>query len=93
MSTHDFLDVISVFADIALIIFAASKLHRMPQDYDNRPVVMGIIAGIAMLMMHVTGLTDKSQFSHDIRAMCWQFLSLVSEVTIIKLIVSIPSKK
>ncbi|MGL5654002.1 MAG: hypothetical protein ACRDC5_06075 [Vibrio sp.] len=93
MSVHDFLAIISIFADIALIALSGSKLHRMSEDYDNRPVVMGLIVGFAMLIMHLTGFADKSSANHSLRVMCWQLLQLITEVTMIKLVISIPSKK
>lgn len=93
MSISDFLTVVSIFADVALIITAASKMQRMSDDFDNRPVVMSIFIGIAMLIMHGTYFAGWRVNGSEVRVMSWLVIQLGAELTIIRLIGQIPYKK
>lgn len=93
MSITDFLTVISIFADVALITAAISKITRMADEFDNRPVVMSVFIGFAMLVMHLTYFAGWRVHGTEVRVMSWLIIQFGAELAIIRLIGQIPSKK
>jgi len=82
MSVADFLYIIAVFADIALVFMCCFKLAKLHDDSDSRCVVMSLITGIAMLAMHTLQIGTKPTDA-DIQQLAWQLLQVVIPITML----------
>ncbi len=83
MSVQDFLYIIASVMDMSLIVLATSALHRAPQGVDSKLIVMPLLTGIAMLVMHSTGVIGGAAVNYDIRSLSWQLLNILVSMTMI----------
>lgn len=92
MTVFSFLSVLNIGMTIILVAVASYRLGLSADTWRRQIVATPIFLGLALLVMHIIGLTDDRPGLHDIETLSWRLLDFLSLITMVRLIKAVPVK-